>query len=63
MEALVFALIAVRNGYYMQETIVPEPALFQPFDLQALKRSYKAEENSSSRPSDRPKSFVAQVAS
>jgi len=63
MEALVFALIAIRNGYYVQETIVPEPAEFQPFDLRALKRSYKGEENSSGRPSDRSKSFVAQVAS
>jgi hypothetical protein len=63
MEALVFAIIAVRNGYKLEETIVSEPAEFQPFDLRALKRSYKAEENSSSRPSDRPKSFVARVAS
>ena len=43
MEALVFALIAVRNGYFVQETIVPEPAEFQPFDLRALKRSYQTE--------------------
>lgn len=63
MEALVFALIAVRNGYFVQETIVPEPAEFQPFDLRALKRSYEAEENPSNRPSGRSKSFVAQVAS
>ncbi|MBV8174057.1 MAG: hypothetical protein JO151_05770 [Verrucomicrobia bacterium] len=63
MEVLVFALIAVRNGYNQQETFVPEPAKFQPFDLQALKQAYEAEENSSGRPSDRPKSLVAQVAS
>jgi hypothetical protein len=63
MEALIFAIIAMRNGYKLQETIVPEPAEFQPFDLRALKRSYEAEENSSSRPSGRPKSFVAHVAS
>jgi hypothetical protein len=63
MEVLVFAIIAVRNGYKLQETFVPEPAEFQPFDLRALKRSYEAEENSVSRPSDRPKSFVAHVAS
>jgi hypothetical protein len=63
MEALVFAIIAVRNGYTLQETIVPEPAEFQPFDLRALKRSYEAEENSTSRPSDRSRSFVAHVAS
>jgi hypothetical protein len=63
MEALVFAIIAVRNGYTLQETIVPEPAEFQPLDLRALKRSYEAEENSTSRPSDRSRSFVAHVAS
>lgn len=63
MEALVFALIAVRNGYMQQETVVPEPSEFQPFDLRALKGSYEAEENSSNRPSNRTKSFVAQVAS
>jgi hypothetical protein len=63
MEALVFALIAVRNGYKMQETIVPEPDEFQPFDLRALNRSYGSEEDSSGRPSDRSKSLVAQVAS
>ena len=63
MEALVFAIIAVRNGYKLQETIVPEPAEFQPFDLRALKRSYEAEKNPSNRPSGRSKSFVAQVAS
>ena len=63
MEALVFALIAVRNGYFVQETIVPEPAEFQPFDLRALKRSYDAEDDSSGRPSDRRTSLVAQVAS
>ena len=63
MEALVFAIIAVRNGYTLQETIVPEPAEFQPFDLRALKRSYDAEDDSSGRPSDRRKSLVAQVAS
>ncbi len=62
MEALVFALIAVRNGYNQQETFVAEPAEFQPFDLRALKRSH-SEENSSGRPSNRSKSFVAQVAS
>jgi hypothetical protein len=63
MEALVFALIAVRNGYNRRESIVPEPAEFQPFDLRALKQSYGAENNSSSRPSDRQKALVPQVAS
>ena len=63
METIVFAIAAIRNGYKQQETIVPEPTEFQPFDLRALKRTYEAEENSSSRPSNRPKSFVAHVAS
>jgi hypothetical protein len=63
MEALVFALIAVRNGFTQEETFVPEPAEFRPFDLRALKRSYQEEENSSGRPSNRSKSFVTQVAS
>ena len=63
METLVFALIAIRNGYIQQETVVPEPAEFQPFDLRALKHSYEAEENSSGQPSNRSKSFVEQAAS
>jgi hypothetical protein len=63
MEALIFGLLAVRNGYKQQETFVPEPAGFQPFDLRALKHVYDAEDNSSSRPSDRQKKLVAQVAS
>lgn len=64
MEALVFGLLAVRNGYCkQQETVVPEPAAFQPFDLRALKHLNDGEDNSSSRPSDRQKKLVAQVAS
>ena len=63
MEALVFAIIALRNGYKQQETFVPEPAEFRPFDLRALKRSYEAEDDSSSRPTDRQKSLVTQIAS
>jgi hypothetical protein len=63
MEALVFGLIAVRNGFNKPETFVPEPAEFQPFDLRALKRVHDVEDNSSSRPSDRQNSLVAQVTS
>jgi hypothetical protein len=63
MEALVFGLLAVRNGYQQQETFAPEPAEFRPFDLRALKQAYDAEDNSSSRPSDRQKKLVAQIAS
>jgi hypothetical protein len=50
MEALIFAPIASRNGYTQAETFVPEPAEFQPFDLQALSLSDDAEDNSPSRP-------------
>ena len=64
MEILVFALaILLRNGYHWQDAFVPELAEFRPIDLRALKRSYDAEDDSSGRPSDRRKSFVAQVAS
>jgi hypothetical protein len=63
MEIVVFALIAVRNGYQWQDAFVPEPAEFRPFVLRALKRSYDAQDDSSGRPSDRRKSLVAQVAS
>jgi len=61
MEALIFALIATRNGYTQHETFVPESAEFQPFDLRALRHSYNAEDNSPSRPFNRKKSFVAQA--
>ena len=63
MEALVFALIVVRNAYRRQEAFIPEPHEFQPFDLQALRHSYNAEHNSRSRPSDRQESYVAQAVS
>jgi hypothetical protein len=64
MEALVFAIVALQNGYHQQEeTLVSEPAEFRPFDVRALKRSYEAEANSSSRPSGRQKSLVTQIAS
>lgn len=63
MEPLVFAIIAMLNGFKRQETFVPEPAEFRPFDLRALKRSYGAEDDSSSRPTNRPQSLVTQIAS
>jgi hypothetical protein len=63
MEALVFAIVALRKGYKLEETTVPEPAEFRPFDVRALKRSYQAEADSSSRPSDRQNSLVTQTAS
>ena len=49
METLIFALIATRDGYTPRETVVSEPADFQPFDLRALRDSYIAEDNSPER--------------
>ena len=49
MEALVFALIAFRNGYKEEESFVPEPDDFQPFDLRALAQVYNATNDSSNR--------------
>jgi hypothetical protein len=63
MEALVFAIVAVRKGYHQDESSVPEPAKFRPFDLGELKRSYEAEDDSSSRPSAQGKPLVTQIAS
>ena len=56
MEAVIFTLIGTRK-----ETLFPESAEFQPFDLRALRHSYNAKDNSLSRPSDGKKSFVAQA--
>jgi hypothetical protein len=56
MEAVIFTLIGTRK-----ETLAPELAEFQPFDLGALRHSYNAEDNSLSRPSNWKKSFVAQA--
>jgi hypothetical protein len=36
MELLVFAVIAARNGYQLEEIFVSDPAQFRPFDLRAL---------------------------
>jgi hypothetical protein len=63
MEALLFALIAVRNAYRRQEAFVPEPYKFQSFDLQALRQVYLAKDKSTSRLSDRQESYVAQSVS
>ena len=63
MEPLVFAIASLYKSYTKQDTIVPEPAEFRPFDLRALRRSYEAETNASSRPSDRQNSFLTQAAS
>jgi hypothetical protein len=63
MEALLFALIAVRNAYRKQEAFVPEPDKFQSLDLQALRQVYRANGKSPSRRSDRQESHVAQAVS
>jgi hypothetical protein len=63
MEPLIFAIVAARKGYSQWETVVPEPAEFQPFDFRALKRSYHAEADSSSRRAARKNSLVTQIVS
>jgi len=63
METLIFAVIAVRNGYKQEQNLVPEPDDFQPFDLRALAQVYNATNDSSNRPSDRSPTLAAQVAS
>lgn len=63
METLVFGILALRKGFKQQESVAPDPAEFRPFDLRALRRSYEAEDDSSTRPTDRTKSLVTQIAS
>jgi hypothetical protein len=63
MEELIFAMIALSKAYTRRETFVPEPDGFQSFDVRSLKRSYEAAFDSSSRPDDRKKSLVTQIAS
>ena len=62
METLIFAVIAVRNGYKQEQSLVPEPDDFQPFDVRALGHVYNAK-NDSSSPSGRSPSLAARVAS
>jgi len=47
MEPLIFALIAARNGYKQEESLVREPDDFQPFDVRALGHVYNAKNDSS----------------
>jgi hypothetical protein len=49
MKTLVLALITVRNQHRHNEESLPEPKDFQPFDLQALRNSYKAKNTPSNR--------------
>ena len=63
MEPLIFAVIAVRNGYKQEQSLVPEPDDFQPFDVRALGHVYNAKNDSSNRPSGGSPSLAARVAS
>ena len=63
MEPLIFALIAARNGYIHEESVVPEPDYFQPFDVRALAHVCNANDDYSSRPSGRSPSLAPRVAS
>ena len=63
MEPLIFAVIAVRNGYKQEQSLVPEPDDFQPFDVRALGHVCNAKDDSSNRPSGRSPSLAARVAS
>jgi hypothetical protein len=63
MEILVFAFIARFRHYGPKEKFVPEPYQFQPFDVQTLKQVYNARVDSSSRLSDRRRSYAVQALS
>jgi hypothetical protein len=63
MEALLFALIIVRDAHRRPEACVPEPHKFQSLDLPALRRTYGAKDNSPRQLSDFQESYVAQPVS
>jgi hypothetical protein len=63
MEALIFALVAFIKLFRREEKMVPEPLLFRPFDIQALKNVYNGRVASSNRPSARHESYAAQALS
>jgi hypothetical protein len=63
MEALLLALIIVRNAYRRHETAVPEAETFKSFDLQELKESFNAKDRSANRLSDGQARYVAQPVS
>ncbi|HYY30826.1 MAG TPA: hypothetical protein VE860_23010 [Chthoniobacterales bacterium] len=63
MEALIFALIATRKGYFQKESVVAEPAEFRNFDLRELERAYRAHDETPSSPSDRQQTLMTQAAS
>ena len=53
MEALVLALIALRNSYRQQEALDSEPEEFQSSDLQELRHLSSSKDKSPSRLFDR----------
>ena len=59
METLIFALIASYNAHRQQESVVAEPEVFQPFDLQVLRSVVS---NTPSRSSSRREAYVPQTA-
>ena len=63
MEALVIALLATRAMYRPQDSSVPEPAEFQPFDLQALRFPHRTRDNTERPSPDRKRPYVSQTAS
>jgi len=63
MEALVLALIALRNSYRQQEALDSELEEFQSSDLQELRHLSSSKDKSPSRLFDRQASYVAQAAS
>ena len=63
MEALIFAMIATRNGYTHHAMFVAEPTKFQSFDLRALRHLSTDEDKSPRRTSNRKKWVLAGVSS
>jgi hypothetical protein len=63
MEILIFAFVAGLKLYRSKEKFVPETYPFQPLDVQALKQVYNNRVDSSSRLSDRRKSYAVQALS
>jgi hypothetical protein len=63
MEALLLALIIVRNAYKRHESAVPEAETFKSSDLQELKQLFNAKNRSAFRLSHGQAWHVAQPVS
>jgi hypothetical protein len=63
MEALLFALLIVRDAHRRPETCVPEPHKFESLDLRALRQVCSAKDNSRSRQFDLEGSYAGQSVS